>query len=207
MTRMQATSVTLVVVLPLWGACAFDGERTQSEQQRTEVYTTATSGGGGAPPCTETATECIDIESEKDISFIAVLAEVCPGATVELELFYPDMTPVNVTPYPHGQGKPCEKAGLSIDPAALKFDGLTEDHYVLCVTYDGVASIGDVLVTAKAGRACWEESLYGECESCPPPNGSGGGGGAPPNGSGGATGEGGEGGCRYRSARYADEIQ
>ena len=36
---------------------------------------------------------------------------------------------------------------------------------------------------------------------------SGGGGGAPPNGSGGAAGEGGEGGCRYRSARYADEIE
>jgi hypothetical protein len=91
---------------------------------------------GETPPVDDpdcTAEMCFDITAKKDISFIAVWAETCPEALVELSLYEPDMTPVNIQPQPHGQGKSCE----GIAPEALKFEGLHLDHYILCVKYDG----------------------------------------------------------------------
>lgn len=107
--------------------------------------------------------QCFDITAEKDISFIAVQTEHCPGTIVSLHLTEPDGTLVNVDPMPHGQGKSCD----GIAPEALKFEGLNLDHYVLCVGYEGSGSLGDIEITTKAGKVCEVLNHEGDCSACP----------------------------------------
>ena len=116
------------------------------------------------------AEQCFDIKARKDISFIAVEAEACPGTSVSLRLMEPDGTVVNVTPELHGQGRSCP----GIAPDALKFEGLTLDYYVLCVVYDGSATVGDVTITTKAGRGCHVMTHEASCQSCGEGGGTGG---------------------------------
>jgi hypothetical protein len=139
------------------------------------------------------AEQCFDITAEKDISFIAVETETCPEALVTLHLSEPGGPELALTPTPHGQGKSCE----GIAPDALKFDGLSRDHYVLCVRYHGSASVGDIRITTKAGQVCEVMSYDGDCSGCEPANGDGGQPGTGGADAGGNDGKGGKGGKDY----------
>jgi hypothetical protein len=152
---IAATSMFLLV-----SACAgTDDEPVAHVTKAMGDRTSGVGGSGGAPICPVEA--CFHIEKDKDISFIAVLADACPGEELDIALYYPDMTPVNVTPQPHGQGIPCKRSGIGIDPNALKFDGLDQNRYILCTTLADA-----VTIITKAGPTCWQQSFDLECSPC-----------------------------------------
>lgn len=114
-------------------------------------------GGGDGGTCEEEV--CFDVTAEKDISFIAVLVATCDGGDATLSLSTPDGEPVAIAPEEHGNGTSCE----GVDGAALKFEGLSVSHYVLCVSGGGLASVE---ITTKAGTGCEVTVLAGDCEAC-----------------------------------------
>jgi hypothetical protein len=92
---------------------------------------------------------CFHVRSSKDVGFIAIDSVACFDARVELSLARLDEsgaeTPLQVTPYPHGNGKSC----ADVPASAMKFDDLTGRHLLLCAA--GARSAG---VYVKSGRTC-----------------------------------------------------
>jgi hypothetical protein len=112
------------------------------------------------------APHCLDIHSDKDISFIAIEALAClDGPMPDLTLYEiteDGLVEVTVDPQPHGQGQSCE----GIPPSALKFEGLNAPSYSLCVTYPDVMTPGDVTVWVKSGQTCQGFDMSGDCAPC-----------------------------------------
>ena len=165
------------------------------------------SGGASASDATFTVTDmlegtcenprCFEVTSSKELSFIAVDAACSTASGITLDLYQyvnGQVTKVNASPSPHGAGEPCN--GAAIPPDALKYEGLTDAKYLVCVTFEGVSDGGSVTVYAKAGTSCGSEEFDDCMCSSTDTTGAGGTGGTGGTGGAGATGgAGGAGGC------------
>jgi hypothetical protein len=140
-------------------------------------------------------TRCFEVTSSKELSFIAVDA-ACPTASgITLELYRyvnGSLEKVNIDPAPHGEGDPCSGTGVTVPASALKFEGLTDPKYLVCVAFDGVPAGGSVDIYAKAGTSCAAEE-FDDCV-CSGTDTSGSGSTGSTGGTGGAGGAGGAGG-------------
>src|SRR5688500_4923959 len=137
--------VAMVLLSAGWSACLPADELFGEAQQavgNAPPHSNAGGKGKDAQPLeTCSVTKCVTVTMPQAISFVAVDLGLCAGATASVKLYLPDMTPVNVTPVPHVDGKSCG----GVAATALKFEGLPveSESYVVCVTYDGVSDIGD----------------------------------------------------------------
>lgn len=118
-----------------------------------------------AEPGGSCALSCFDVQSSKDVSFIAVDAAPCGSTPVELSLYALDeqgtKTVLAVTPVPQGNGKSCP----DVPPQALKFDELSGRRLAVCTAG---AERADVFV--KSGSTCASQSFEIGGEQCTPDN-------------------------------------